>query len=395
MLEGERKIPCVYMRGGTSKACMFHDRDLPEDPQLREKVILDIYGSPDPRQIDGMGGATIVTSKVAVVKKSSRPDADVDYDFGQVGIETAGIGRSMNCGNISAAVGPFAVDEGLVEAREPVTKVRIYNVNTDKVLIAYVPVVNGRSATEGDYQIDGVPGTGAKIRLEFTDPQGAATGHLLPTGRALDHLEVEGRVYEYSLVDAANPVVYMRAEQFGLRGVELPEEFEKHLRHKEICRILEVIRGTCAVEMGIAEDLKDAEQNCQVIPKIALVAPPYFYTTSGGKDVLADQIDFLARFVSIGKKMNQAYPVTGGVGAVVAANTPGTVIWKLFEETREGRLERAERITIGHPSGIMEVEASFKTLSDGSKQVSGGIISRTARRLMKGWVYTRVWQQTD
>ena len=178
-----RKIPCVYMRGGTSKALFFHDRDLPQDMEARDKVILSAFGSPDRRQIDGMGGANTSTSKVAVIKKSDRPGIDVDYDFGQVDVFAPIVGKTMNCGNISSAVGPFAIDEGLVEAVEPMTEVHIFNTNTQKEIIAQVPVKDGRAVTEGDFSIDGVPGTAAKVLLKFVSPQGAASGKLLPTGQ--------------------------------------------------------------------------------------------------------------------------------------------------------------------------------------------------------------------
>ena len=178
------KIPCVVMRGGTSKALFFHDRDLPADMQKRDQIILSAFGSPDLRQIDGLGGANSSTSKVAIIKPSDREDADIDYTFGQVSVDLPVVGKTMNCGNISSAVGPFAVNEGLVPAVEPVTKVRIYNTNTHKIIVSHVPVKGGRAVTEGDFAIDGVPGTGARIKLEFVSPQGAVSGKALPTGKA-------------------------------------------------------------------------------------------------------------------------------------------------------------------------------------------------------------------
>ena len=220
------KIPCVFMRGGTSKALFFHEKDLPEDESLRDKIILSALGSPDVRQIDGMGGGTTTTSKVAIIKKSSREGVDIDYTFRQVSPESSIVGKTMNCGNISSAVGPFAIDEGLVEAVEPVTSVRVFNTNTNKLMVLHVAVGNGRALTEGNFEIDGVPGTGAKIQIEFSNPQGAVSGRLLPTGSPLDTIVIDGKTYEYSLLDVGNPTVFVRAEQFGLSGLELPAEFE-------------------------------------------------------------------------------------------------------------------------------------------------------------------------
>ena len=220
-----QKIPCVYMRGGTSKALFFNDEDLPQDEAERDQVILSAFGSPDGRQIDGMGGANTSTSKVAIIKKSDRSDADVDYTFGQVDIFHPVVGKTMNCGNISSAVGPYAIDEGMVEVTEPVTKVRIFNTNTQKVIVEEVPVKDGRFMSEGDFSIDGVPGTASRVILKFVSPQGAASGKLLPTGNVKDIIEIDGKTYEFSFVDAANPVIFVHPEDFGVTGTEIPSEF--------------------------------------------------------------------------------------------------------------------------------------------------------------------------
>ena len=274
MYKPNKKIPCVYMRGGTSKALFFHDEDLPKDAAERDKVILSAFGSPDGRQIDGMGGANTSTSKVAVIKKSERPGIDVDYDFGQVDVFAPIVGKTMNCGNISSAVGPYAIDEGLVEAKEPMTEVHIFNTNTQKEIIAQVPVKDGRAVTEGDFAIDGVPGTAAKVTLKFVAPQGAASGKLLPTGNAKDTITIDGKSYEYSFVDAANPVIFVHPEDFGVKGTEIPSEFNALPNCAEICRRLEIIRGTGAILLGFAKDLEDAKKNSQTLPKIAFVTTP-------------------------------------------------------------------------------------------------------------------------
>ncbi|MCK4790403.1 MAG: 3-methylitaconate isomerase, partial [Desulfobacteraceae bacterium] len=244
------RIPAVYMRGGTSKAVFFHENHLPKNPEIRDRVILATYGSPDPncRQIDGMGGAVSSTSKVAIISPSKDPDYDVNYHFGQVGIDKPKIGYQGNCGNISSAVGPFAIDEGLVNPEESITKVRIYQTNTKKLIVAEVPVKDGLYNEEGSYAIDGVPGTGGRITLHFFNPGGSVTGKLLPTGNVTDVIEVPGGgEITISIVDAANPVVFVRARDLGLRGTEIYEiDGSGEIRQK-----LEAIRSRVAVMLNL------------------------------------------------------------------------------------------------------------------------------------------------
>ena len=382
-----RKIPCVYMRGGTSKAVFFRDEDLPQDTEARDRVILSAFGSPDRRQIDGMGGANTSTSKVAVIKKSSRPGIDVDYDFGQVDFLAPIVGKTMNCGNISSAVGPYAVDEGLVEAVEPITEVHIFNTNTQKEIIAQVPVRDGRFMSEGDFSIDGVPGTAAKVTLKFVAPQGAASGKLLPTGHVKDHIEVDGKSYEFSLVDAANPVVFVHPEDFDVRGTEIPSEFNALPNCKEICRRLEVIRGTCAVILGLASDLEDARINSQTLPKLAFVTRPTAYTAGSGRAVEPGEVDIVGRLFSVNMKMIDAYMGTGAICTVTAANTPGTIVNEIARSSLG--TDRIEHIRIGHPWGVMDAYADLEIHPDGSHSVLSGNLDRTARRIMEGWVYVR------
>lgn len=387
MKKPNRKIPCVYMRGGTSKAVFFHDRDLPEDTEERDKVILSAFGSPDRRQIDGMGGANTSTSKVAVIKKSDRPGIDVDYDFGQVDVANPIVGKTMNCGNISSAVGPFAIDEGLVEAVEPMTEVHIFNTNTQKEIIAEVPVKDGRAVTEGDFAIDGVPGTAAKVTLKFVAPQGAASGKLLPTGKAKDTIEIEGKTYEYSFVDAANPVIFVHPEDFGVTGTEIPSEFNALPNCAEICRILEIIRGTGAITLGFAKDLEDAKKNSQTLPKIAFVTNPADYTAGSGKAIEKGKIDIVGRLFSVGMKMIDAYMGTGAICTVTAANTPGTIVNEIARKSLG--TDRIGHLRIGHPWGIMDAYADLKVNEDGTHEVLSGNLDRTARRIMEGYVYVR------
>lgn len=387
MYKHNRMIPCVYMRGGTSKACFFHAKDLPKGTAERDKVILSVFGSPDLRQIDGMGGANTSTSKVAIISKSEREDVDVDYDFGQVSIDMPIIGKTMNCGNISAAVGPFAIDEGLVEAIEPITIVRIFNTNTNKIIVVHVPVKDGKAMTEGDFEIDGVPGTGAKIKIEFNNPLGAVSGKLLPTGNPRDTIKIEGKTYEYSFVDAANPVVFVRAEQFGLKGTEMPWEFEAHPDYKRICHLLEIIRGTCAITIGLATSLEDAAVNSQTLPKICYCTHPKEYIAGSGKEIEEEKIDYVGRMFSLGMKMIQAYMGTGAICTIVAANTAGTIVNEIVNANR--RDNKVESIRIGHPFGVMNVDADFEDTADGEHIVRCGMIGRTARRIMEGYVYVR------
>ncbi|MDD4321299.1 MAG: PrpF domain-containing protein, partial [Acidaminococcaceae bacterium] len=360
-------------------------KDLPKDEVLRDKVILSAFGSPDLRQIDGLGGATTSTSKVAVIKKSDREDADVDYFFGQVSVDSPIVGKTMNCGNISSAVGPFAIDEGLVEALEPITRVRIYNTNTKKIINARVPVKNGKAVTEGDFTIDGVPGTGAKILLEFNHPQGAVSGKKLPTGAPLNTIEIEGKLYEYSLVDAANPVVFVHAAQFGLKGTESPYEFEKRPDCKDISSVLEAIRAQAAVTIGLAQNISDASVYSQTLPKIGIYTEPVDYVTPDGKEIKKEDIDIVGRLFSMGR-MIQAYMGTGAVCTIVAANTKGTLVNKIVANANG----TCNKLKIGHPFGIMEVESELEKTPDPDEvEVSCAMIGRTARRLMEGFVYVR------
>jgi len=375
------------MRGGTSKAVFFHDEDLPRDVNERDKVILSAFGSPDRRQIDGMGGANTSTSKVAVIKKSDRPGIDVDYDFGQVDIMAPIVGKTMNCGNISSAVGPYAIDEGLVEAVEPMTEVHIFNINTQKEIIAQVPVKDGRFFSEGDFTIDGVPGTASRVLLKFVAPQGAASGKLLPTGHVKDTIEIDGKVYEYSFVDAANPVIFVHPEDFGVTGTEIPSEFNALPDCKEICRKLEIIRGTGAVLLGFAKDLEDARINSQTLPKIAFATKPVDYTAGSGRHVKANEVDIVGRLFSVNMKMIDAYMGTGAICTVTAANTPGTIVNEIARESCGGN--RIERIRIGHPWGVMDAYADLKINQDGTHAVLSGNLERTARRIMEGYVYVR------
>ncbi len=371
------KIACVLMRGGTSKGVFLHLKDLPEEGKERDSLILALFGSPDPRQIDGLGGATNQTSKLAVVSPSERDDAEVDYLFGQVSIKKAFIHYHENCGNLSSAVGPFAIEEGLVQAREPETLVRIFNVNTKKMIHAKVPVREGRVLYEGDYEIAGVPGTGAEIMLSFFEPGGSLTGKLLPTGRPLDRVKLkDGRELEATILDAGNPIVLLRAEDLGLAGRELPEELS---RRKDALETLEEVRSIACELLGIVADRKDATSLSPSVPKVAFLSPPQTYLDSWGREVREEDIHLTARVMSM-QTPHPAYAVTGAIPTAAAARLPGTLAHELARE------DPGEEVVLGHPSGKMAVGVSY-TREGRELRLESATIGRTARRLMEGWAY--------
>lgn len=373
-----KKVPCVIMRGGTSKGVFFHEKDLPADPRERDAVILRAFGSPDIRQIDGLGGGNPWTSKVAVIGPSNRPDADIDYTFGQVSQDQPYIGKSVNCGNISSAVGPFAIDEGLVKAAEPVTVVRIYNTNTDKMIIAHVPVKNGKTVYQGDFEIHGVPGTSAKIDLEFVDPGGAVTGKVLPTGQPQQKIVVDEKEYTVSIVDSAMPLVFLKPEELGLTGTEMPWEYEQRPDYQELSVLVEKIRGQAAFLMGIVDDPAKAAKESPEKPKIGFYSLPAPYIDANKHTVQAGEIDLVARQIAMGK-MIYVLMGTGSICIAAAANIKGTIIHEIVGPALG---DEVTRLRIGHPFGVMTVTAK----PDGNG-VKSGTIGRTARRIMDGWVY--------
>ncbi|MCG6535580.1 MAG: 3-methylitaconate isomerase, partial [Syntrophales bacterium LBB04] len=298
---------CTIMRGGTSKGIFLMEDDLPHSHELKERIILAVFGSPDIRQIDGLGGADSLTSKLALITASRHHDRDIDYTFGAVGIDKPFVDYSANCGNISSAVGPYAIDRGLVEAVEPFTTVRILNKNTGKMIYAKVPVKKGKVVSEGDYAIDGVPGTGAKIELSFMDPGGAVTGRLLPSENNVDEIALEtGERFRTTIVDAGNPTAFVNAEDLGLKGTELPDFFEREAAFKVK---LEAIRKKIGEISGIPVSPS--------IPKIAFVAPSQNYKTMTNKEVQKGEVDMLARVIAMGK-LHKAFAVTA---AIATANT--------------------------------------------------------------------------
>ncbi|WP_142060415.1 2-methylaconitate cis-trans isomerase PrpF family protein [Pseudarthrobacter sp. B4EP4b] len=387
-----QKLPAVFMRGGTSKALIFHTRDLPEDRSLWDAIFLASMGSPDPngRQLDGLGGGISSLSKVCIVGPPTRPDADIDYTFAQVQVDTAVVDYAGNCGNMSSAIGPFAVDEGLVQVSDGNASVRVHNTNTNKVIVASFGVEGGKALAAGDYAIDGVAGTGAPVRLDFLDPGGAATGRLLPTGHVSDTLELsDGTPVEVSMVDAANPCVFLRATDLGLTGTELPEALEAD---PGLSEKLEQLRRSASVAMGIADSVDAAARN-RLTPFIALVGPPQPYSTLSKALVSPGQVDVVVRFLSSGRP-HRAIPVTGAMCTAIASQIPGTTVHSALGQPDDP----SERpIRLGTPSGILDVNAAASVRdSDGADlppaqyRAEYASTYRTTRRLFEGFVYAPV-----
>ena len=368
------RIYCVIMRCGTSKGIFLKENDLPQDTALRDKVILSIFGSPDPRQIDGLGGAEMLTSKLALISSSSRPDADVDFTFGQVEIAEPVIHYDGLCGNIASGVGTYAIEEGLVKAVEPVTKVRVFSRNTNQVYITEVPVRDGRPLVAGDYEIAGVPGKGAQIKVDMAGTVGSRTGKLLPTGNPVDKLDIEGfGQLDASLLDVVNPCIFVRASDIGMKGDEKPADVDGN---EKFMKLIDNIRISSCRKMG----LKDWELK-NPTPFVVFVSPPKDYTDHlTGKLIKAQEVDFLARMIIL-RKMHQTFAGSVSCATGMAAVVPGTVVNEMAKPA-PGR----QTILIGHPAGIIDVEAECAITPDGvvAKRVT---YSRTARRIMEGYVY--------
>jgi methylitaconate Delta-isomerase len=372
-------VRCAVYRGGTSRGVLFLENDVPADEAMRTRVLLSIFGSPDPRQIDGLGGATSPTSKAMIVGPSSRPDADVQMLFAQVSIKAALVDCGGSCGNLTAAVGPFAVDHGLVRASEPFTKVRIYSINTNKYVHALVPTCGGRARSSGDYAIPGVPGTGARIELEYLDPAGSFSGRLLPTGRPRDVVELtDRRRFTVSIVDAANPVVFCDARELGLTGTELPTELETR---PEVMATLEAIRSTVAEQIGIVSDRRVATATSPGFPKIGFVSAPASYSTLENVSLSSADVDVVGRLMSM-QTAHRSYMGTGAVCTAAAAMVDGTLVHEIAGSAARNH----GRVRIGHPYGVMEVKVAADT-GHGEVVIQSATIGRTARRIMEGHAY--------
>ena len=370
-----KKYPCVYMRGGTSKAVFFHEKDLPEDKSLWDDIFLKVMGTPDVKQIDGMGGTVSSTSKIAIIAPSNKPGVDVEYTFRQVDIVIPRVDGSANCGNISSAVGPFAIDEGLVPAVEPITVVRVLNTNTNKIIEEHVRVEDGHAMVHGNEVIQGVPGTGSRIDMYFEDPAGSKTGKLFPTGQKKEVFDVPGYgPAEVTVLDCSNPMVFIKASDLGIKGSELTELNQ----NKDVMEHIERIRGIAAVKCGFVEKWEDARTKSTSAPKVSIVSAPQDYINMDGNEVKADTMDLCCRAISVGA-LHKAYPMTVAVGTGAAARIPGTIVNEIVKPAPDQDI-----IRLGHASGVTEVDVKM----GGEKVIKGGV-TRTARRIMDGWGYVR------
>lgn len=372
-------IPCMIMRGGTSKGVFFMENDLPADKEERDRILLKIMGSPDAKQLNGLGGAASVTSKAAIVSVSQREDADVDYTFAQISVDKPIVSYKGNCGNILSAVGPFAIERGLVKVKEPLTTVRIYNTNTGKIMESEVTVENGSVKYDGDYSIAGVTGSGAPIRLSFLNPAGTLSKGLLPTGNVTDELEVSGlsRKVMVSIVDAANPLVFVKAEDLGVDLLASPKTWDCD---EAMLTMLEAVRGAAAVKLGLIDDCHVSAWMSPGIPKLAIVGPARDYATTGNEIIKSGQIDFLSRMMSM-QKTHPSYAMTGAMCTAAAAVAEGSVVWQIMRKNAD-----RQQIRIGHPAGILDAGVNYSK-ENGEIRIQNTFGFRTANLLMEGNVY--------
>jgi 2-methylaconitate isomerase len=376
------KIPAVFMRGGTSNAVVFHARDLPADRREWDEIFLAAIGSPDPygRQLDGMGGGVSSLSKVCVIGPSSRPDADIDYTFAQVQVKEAKVDYGANCGNMSAAMGPFAIDEGLMKVSGKEALVRVHNTNTKKIIWSRFPLDDGHSAVDGNLAIPGVAGTGAPVKLEFREPGGATTGKLLPTGNVADTLDVPGcGKIRVSMVDAANACVFVSAADVGMKGTELPDEIEAN---PALLKKLGAIRVAASVAMGVTKSPEEASRRASV-PFVGFVSAPQGAKTLTGEALKESGVDLTGRMMSNGQP-HRALPLTASLCMAVAARLPGSVVFDVARPTDNPEAE----IRIAMPSGVLTVAATVRKL-EGHWHAEQGAFFRTQRRMFEGAVLLR------
>ncbi len=375
----QKSIPAAFMRGGTSKALMVQRKHLPQNEKDWANIFTAAMGTPDPygRQLNGMGGGVSSLSKVCIVAPSQHPEADVDYTFAQVMVKDAHVDYRGNCGNMSSAVGPFAVDQGMVEAGDGDTTVRIFNTNTKKIIHSTFQTKNGRACYGGDLSIPGVSGTGSPIKLDFVQPGGATTGKLLPTGNVTDTLNVPGvGDLTVSMVDAANAAVFVRASDIGLTGLELPDQLENDA---ETMARLDAIRVHASVKMGIAPDIESAKK-ITIVPFICFVSEPTDNPTLSGETVSANDIDLVARVISNGQP-HRALPLTISLCTAVAARISGTVVSDVLSPNAG-----PDALRLGMPSGVLNVGATV-TQENGEWVAKAGSFYRTARLLFDGQVW--------
>ena len=376
------KIPAVFMRGGTSNAIVFNAKDLPRDRALWDEIFVAAIGSPDPygRQLDGMGGGISSLSKVCIVGPSSRPDADIDYTFAQVAVKEAKVDYSGNCGNMSSAMGPYAVDQGIVKATGKEALVRVHNTNTRKIIWSRFALDDGLAAVDGDLAIPGVSGTGSPVRLEFREPGGATTGKLVPTGRVQDVLDVPGHgQFHVSMVDAANACCFVRADELGITGTEMPEALDSNTK---LLERLAAIRIAASIAMGIGANEEEAKAK-RVVPFVGFISGPQDAVTLTGEKIAAADIDLTGRMISNGQP-HRALPLTASLCMAVAARLEGSVV----HAVTRGSDDPAAPIRIAMPSGILTVAANVHKQND-VWFAEQGAFYRTQRRMFEGYVYVR------
>lgn len=380
------EVPISILRGGTSRGVFFSPTLLDLPREVLDGIVLNVMGSPDPRQINGLGGATPQTSKIAFVGASDRDDADVDYTFAQVDITRSLVDWGGNCGNISSAVGPYAVNNGLVEPVADGEKqtVRVFNTNTGKVIRSRFPVVGGRAMIGGDTRIAGVPSPGARVDLEFEDPTGSVTGSTLPTGNPCDVLTLKnGTTVEVSIVDAANPTVFVRPDAVGIAGTESAAELDANAA---LLDRLEEIRSIAAVMLGLVDSADRATEVTPGLPKIGVVATPKSYVASDGTELAADDMDVLVRMMSM-QHPHRACQITAGICTGVASTVPGTLVNEVYDASRLISVDTPHDVRLGHPSGLMITAVRGEAADAGLPAIAGVAVVRTARGILDGVVH--------
>ena len=380
-----KPIRCTILRGGTSKGIYLREADLPADPEARERTILSIFGSPDRRQIDGLGGADPLTSKVCIVGTPPEDEpraqgAHLSYTFGQVELDEPVVDFRSLCGNLTSGIGAFAIWENMVRPISPMTTVRIWNTNLQSMLYCEVPVEGGRPQERGDYNIPGVPGSGAKIQVDFAETAGQGVGSLLPTGNPMDRLEVAGLgTIDASMIDIGNPPVFIRAQDLGLTGTETADQIDAD---KDLTELLERIRSHAAFTMDMISDPARGKQESPAAPIIAIISPPQDYEAPlSDRTVKAEESDFLSRLMFM-QQMHKTYAGTSTVCTGIASKLPGTIVYEACREEAQDRIE----VRIGHPAGVIETE-SVVELNGNDYDVKRATLGRTARRIMEGTVY--------
>lgn len=372
------QVQSTLMRGGTSKGLILRTVNLPSNDSERDKVILRLFGSPDNSQVDGLGGGTSLTSKLALIGPPTASGAHIDYTFGQVSLEKEQIDYQPTCGNMATAVGLYAAEEGYVELTEPITYVSIHNTNIHSIIVAEIPVVDGHIQYEGDFKIDGVPGSSSKIMLNFLDAGGTFTGKALPTGNPVDIITLDdGRQFPVTIIDCANVVVFVEAASVGMHGAELKNDVDGNAA---LLQTLEQIRVEAGCLIGVIKDKSAATPATNAIPKIAVVSSPRRYTSLTGKDIAARDLDIVSRYFSMGT-LHRAFAVSGAIALATASKVPESLPARIIATT-------SNAIRIGHPSGVLYVEAEVARQGD-DWRVSRAAVGRTARRLMDGYAYVK------